>query len=197
MRRFFRFVTRILFRVLNRMEIRGLENIPEKGGLIIACNHASNADPPVLMSCVAMVRSCSVLAKKELFRFRPLGAFLSFMGSIAVDRNREGGDLRAFRESLRVLKNGGCLLIFPEGTRYKGKKIPPKKGVAFLAHKSGSPVLPAAVSGGERFAKLGKIRVVFGNIMRFSARGKDDRDEYEKFSKKLMSGIYSLKKEKL
>jgi len=197
MRKTIKFFTRIFFRILNRIEVKGLENIPPRGRLIIACNHLSNSDPPALMSFISLVRDVNVLAKKELFVFPLLGPFLRFMGAVPLERHREGGDISAFRKALRILENDGCLLVFPEGTRAKGRKLPPKMGVAMLARKTLAPILPAAICGSENFAKLGKINIRFGKLMAFKAGSQNTREEYKKFTARLMENIHILAKERL
>ena len=187
---------RTFFRLVNSIKVRGLEKVPPSGPLIIACNHLSNADPPALMSFTAIVRLPSVIAKKELFSFRPFGWFLRSVGAIPVDRRREGGDLGALRGCLSVLAGGGCLVIFPEGTRALGRKLRPKHGVALMAHKSGAPVLAARIFNSDNFSKLGKITIKYGGIRYFEpAENQDLRAAYESFSEAVMSDIFSITEE--
>ena len=187
---------RSYFRLFNSIEVTGLERIPPSGPLIIACNHLSVADPPALVSSIALVRLPNVIAKKELFSIWPIGRILLSWGAIPVDRAREGGDLGALRGSLGALKKGGCLTIFPEGTRARGRKLPAKAGVAFLAHKSGAPVLTARIFNSDNFSKLGKITIKYGTVRRFEpAAGEDLKTAYAQFSESLLSDIFSITKE--
>jgi len=189
---FFRF----FFRFFNSITVIGLEKIPRSGPLIIACNHLSNADPPALLSFAALVRRVNVMAKKELFSIPVLGWFILRWGAIPVDRAREGGDLGALRGALAALKNGGCLAIFPEGTRARGRTLPAKAGVAFLAHKSGAPVLTARIFNSDNFLKLGKITIKYGSVRRFEPAARADiRTAYAQFSESLMTDIFSITKE--
>jgi 1-acyl-sn-glycerol-3-phosphate acyltransferase len=184
---------RTFFRVLNRIEVEGLENIPAGGPLILACNHLSNADPPALLSFLALVRLPNIIAKKELFGIWPMGYFLNKWGAIPVDRSREGGDLGALRGSLTALKRGGCLVIFPEGTRAMGRVLKPKPGVALLAHKTGAPVLCARIFNSENFAKLGKIKIKYGGVRRFEPPADGDlKAAYTRFSETVMADIFSI-----
>ena len=185
---------RAFFRLFNRIEVEGLDKIPVDGPLIIACNHLSLADPPALLSHTALVRRVNVMAKKELFGIPVLGWFILRWGAIPVDRKREGGDLGALRASLGALKRNGLLAIFPEGTRAKGgSRLPAKTGVAFLAHKSGAPVLTARIFNSDNFAKLGKIRIKYGRLHRFEpAAGEDLKAAYTRFSEGLMDDIFSI-----
>ncbi len=191
--RSFLFTVRVFFRIFNRIEVKGRERIPLTGPLIIVANHVSNADPPALMSHVVQVRPAAIMAKKEIFSCPLVGRlFLSWKG-IPVDRKREGGDMSALRGGIDVLKNGGCLVLFPEGTRAKGRRLKPKLGVAMLAHKTGAPVLPARIFNAENFSKLGKITIKFGNLRSFDPTAAGDRKEaYAEFSQTIMSDIFAI-----
>ncbi|HNW43069.1 MAG TPA: lysophospholipid acyltransferase family protein [Elusimicrobiales bacterium] len=187
---------RIFFRIFNSITVIGLETVPRTGPLIIACNHLSNVDPPALLSHTALVRRVNVMAKKELFSIPVLGWFILRWGAIPVDRAKAGGDLGALRGCLAALKREGCLTIFPEGTRAKGRKLPAKSGVAFLAHKSGAPVLTARIFNSDNFLKLGKITIKYGTVRRFEPpAGADLKTAYAQFSESLMSDIFSITKE--
>lgn len=201
------FFIRLYFRVFNSIKISGLEKIPPRGPLIIVANHVSNADPPALAAHAALVRKISMLAKKELFTVPPFGALFRSWGAIPVDRRRGGGDLGAFRAGLKVLRGGGCLIIFPEGTRARpGRPLKPKPGAALFAAKSGAPVLCARIFNTENFLKLSKITIKFGNIRYFGGAaqavptpaagvGGNPRESYEEFSNLLMSDIFSITEE--
>lgn len=187
---------RAVLRSFNAITVIGLEKIPATGPLIIACNHLSNIDPPALLSHTALVRRVNVMAKKELFSLPVLGWLFLRWGAIPVDRSREGGDLGALRGCLGALKNGGCLVIFPEGTRAKGRKLPAKSGVAFLAHKSGAPVLTARIFNSDNFLKLGKITIKYDGVRRFEPPARADlKAAYAQFSEALLSDIFSITKE--
>ena len=187
---------RVFFRVFNALEVKGLERIPATGPLIVACNHLSNSDPPALTSSLALVRLPNVIAKKELFSYWPMGAILRHWGGIPVDRAREGGDLGALRGCLNALKKGGCLIIFPEGTRAEGRKLTPKPGVSLMAHKSGAPVLTTRIFNSENFSKLGKITIKYGTLRHFEPPADGDlKAAYARFSEALMSDIFSIKEE--
>lgn len=187
---------RVWFRLFNRIRVEGLERVPTDGPLILACNHLSNADPPALLSFLALVRLPNIIAKRELFSVWPLGHFLSSWGAIPVDRAREGGDLGALRGCLTALKRGGCLAIFPEGTRAKGRVLKPKAGVALLAHKSGAPVLCARIFNSDNFTKLGKITIKYGSVRTFEPPADGDlKAAYASFSEAVMSDIFAITEE--
>jgi 1-acyl-sn-glycerol-3-phosphate acyltransferase len=196
--RSFLFSVRICLRLFNRLEVRGLERIPREGPLIIVANHTSNADPPALMCSVVRVRPAGIMAKKEMFAFPPLGALFRSWKGIPVDRSREGGDLSALRSGMGLLKAGGCLVLFPEGTRAKGRRLEPKLGVALLAHKTGAPVLPARIFNAENFSKLGKITITFGNPRSFSQSAETgSKEAYAEFSRTVMSDIFAIQEDQV
>jgi len=187
---------RAFFRVFNAIEVKGLERVPAEGPLIVACNHLSNADPPALLAFLALVRLPNIIAKKELFSIWPFGWFLNSWGAIPVDRRRTGGDLGALRGCLSALSAGGCLAIFPEGTRAMGRVLKPKAGVALMAHKSGAPVLCARIFNSENFSKLGKITIKYGGVRRFEPPADGDlKAAYARFSETIMADIFSITEE--
>ena len=104
--------------------------------------------------------------------------------------------MSALRGGLDALKNGVCLVLFPEGSRAKGRQLKPKLGVAMLSHKMGAPVLPARIFNAENFSKLGKITIKFGNPRSFDTTAAGDRKEaYAEFSQTIMSDIFAITEE--
>jgi len=181
----------ILFylKIFNSIKVEGIENIPVKGPLIIASNHLSNIDPPAIISVVSRIRPVHTLAKKELFKIKIIAWFLKKFYAIPVDRQCETGDISALKAALNVLKKDGCILIFPEGTRAKGRNLKPKTGISFLAYKSGAPVLPVRIFNSEKFTKLSKIIIKFGKLIEYPLeKGKEG---YDDFSLKVMNSIFS------
>lgn len=147
-------------------KISGRENIPRKGGFIIASNHLSNLDPMLVgAACPGLV---NYMAKKELFKNPAFGWLISSVGAFPVKRNSI--DLFALKEAIRRLKSGKALLLFPEGGRQEeGAKNTPYAGIGFLAVKSGAAVIPAFINGTQeawpkhsRFIRPAKVTVRFG-----------------------------------
>lgn len=178
---------RVLFRVIFRARTAGTANVPLHGALIVACNHISYVDPPALCFCP---RRISFMAKKELFAIPLLGPLIAALGAFPVDRH--GSARAAIARSLDVLREGGTIGIFPEGTRNLSGEVRPQTGVALLASISGAPVLPACVLGGDRSARLGKMKVVFGKPMALSRERKATRDDLAKFTTDVMNAIEAL-----
>lgn len=151
-----RFV-QLLFNLLTRVEVIGLENVPEQGAALLAVNHLSRIDPPLVFALLKR-RDATVLAadkykKNPLFRLA-----IESVGGIWI--NRDEADFNALREALHHLQQGGLLGIAPEGTRSRsGALIQAKTGIAYLADKAGVPVVPIAVWGTETaFQQLFRLR---------------------------------------
>jgi 1-acyl-sn-glycerol-3-phosphate acyltransferase len=186
--RLFAAYLRLIFRVRGR-EVSGLENLPETGAVIVAANHVSLVDPPFIGSTMELVRHTRYLAKGELFRLPVVGWVLRRWGVIPVDRAR--GDVGAVRRAVSVLRQEGCILVFPEGTRSRGG-IPgrPKSGVSLLARESGARVVPARVWDTDRWLGPGKIRLRFGRPFRYDEDGSREGDR--RFAERVMREILSL-----
>ena len=178
-------------KIYYRAEIIGLENIPKEGPLIFCGNHRTYLDPP-LMVCTAK-RDMKFLAKEELYNNK----FLAFLGWVfeAIPVKRDEKDVAAIKASLKDLKQGKCIALFPEGTRNgieKGEKV--KDGAAFFAVRTGAKVIPVGISGGEKPFKQMTIR--YGKPMDFSDRDKNDKEELDKITEEIMEEIIKLSKEK-
>ena len=183
-----RTVIRIFFAVVYRVKVIGTENIPKdkKQPLIYCGNHRTYKDPPLIV--VTAKRHVRFLAKEELKK-NPLFAFLGVVfGGIYVKRDSK--DVSALKTTLKALKNGESIALFPEGTRNgieKGEKA--KDGAAFFAVRTGARVIPVGISGGEKPFKQMTIR--YGKPMDFSNRSKDELDE---ITEEIMEEIIKLTK---
>lgn len=185
------FLTRIFFKVFFSIEVKGLENIPGEGRLIIASNHVSNYDPPAILSHVGKVRSdVNVLAKKELFKFRPFGFILRNLGAIPLKRGE--ADLSAIKMAIDILNRNECLLIFPEGTRNKDGTADVKRGISYLVKKTGANILPAKITYSQGNLKLGKIIIIFGKMIDVSEYNFNDKETFNKFPEFVMDKILSI-----
>jgi 1-acyl-sn-glycerol-3-phosphate acyltransferase len=139
-----------------RMRIIGEERVPRTGPLIVAANHVSLLDPPVLGA--ALPRAIYFMAKSELFENPAFGAFIRQLHAFPVERAK--GDLTAIRRAVEVLRTGAALGIFPEGGRNREGHNRIHSGVALLASLTGAPILPTYVDGTKK--PFGRISVVFG-----------------------------------
>jgi 1-acyl-sn-glycerol-3-phosphate acyltransferase len=183
-----KFAVRSLATIVWRARVFGAENVPREGPLIVACNHVSYLDPP-LMGCLCP-RRISYMAKKELFEVPVLGTMITALGAYAVDRH--GSATSAIRRSLSVLEAGGAIGIFPEGTRNRSGEIRPQTGVALLASLAKAPVVPACIRGSDRALRLARIDVAFGAPLVLEAGGKATRDDLAKFTARIMNAIELL-----
>lgn len=189
-----------LARLLFRLETRGAEHLPARGPVLIAANHTSFLDPPIV--AVAAPRPLHFLAKEELFRIPLFGRLIQALNARPVRRG--GADPVALRTGLRILGGGGALLIFPEGTRgEEGDFQEPRPGAGMLAVVSGAPVLPTFVEGagcalprGRWLPRWAKIRVRFGPPVAFAAADSfGRRDRYLEASRQIMTAIAEIKQE--
>ncbi len=149
---------RIVLRCFTRVRVEGLERVPREGPLILAANHASNADPPLVHCWLvpALGRPVHWMAKEEALRWPVAGWFMRRVGAFGVRRG--AADTEAFRLARRVLEERRVLGAFPEGTRSRdGRMQPAKEGVTLLALRTGAPVLPLGCAGTHRFWPRGRL----------------------------------------
>jgi 1-acyl-sn-glycerol-3-phosphate acyltransferase len=134
---------------LTRVRVEGaIDEIPADGPVIIAANHASNLDVPVLGSSLMprTGRRWQWLGKRELFDWPIVGVIATHGGVHAVDRS--GADVEAYRLAKRILDEGHVLFVFPEGTRSRdGRLQEARDGVAVLALRTGAPIVPVGIAG--------------------------------------------------
>ena len=187
--RFGRALIKLLNLILYNIHVEGEENIPETGGVVLCPNHISNYDP--LAVATHMKRQVHFMAKAELYKNFIVRKVLLAVGTIPVDRGKVS--LETLKESLRVLKNGEILGIFPEGTRVKnGERRKPMEGFVVLALKTKSPILPVHIEGEYKFR--GKINIKFGKPIELNEYyGKKVKpEEMSKISEKIMDIVYDL-----
>lgn len=150
LRKFAVWLLDLVFRPFMKLEVRGLENLPMDGSLIVAANHVGTMD--VFPMQLSMPRPIFFMAKAELFKFSPFGALLRNLGAFPVYRGEK--DAWAIRHARKVLDHGQALGMFPEGTRSRGKGLGvAKTGTARLAIEVDCPILPMAISGSDEFFK--------------------------------------------
>jgi len=168
--------------------------MPKEGGVIIASTHTATLDP-VILGC-AFPRPLTFMAKEELFRFPPFAALIRTLGAFPVRRGEP--DRRALRKAVSLLRQGRCLVIFPEGTRNPNWQLrPPELGVALLAAWAKVPVLPVAIFGSEFLMPKGKffprptpLKVKVGELLWFEGDGR--RESLEAFAWQVMEAISDL-----
>ena len=195
---FFKIILTPIFKLFYPLEVKGLENLPGEGGVILASNHSSYFDPIHLG--LAVPRNIRWIAKKSFFDVWWLGWFFKVTGCLPV--NSEKANVETIKGALLVLREGEMLGIFPEGSRSRsGKLMSGELGVALLALRSGAPVVPVAIDGAfeayppdAKFPKPRRIKLRFGQPLVFSAvkRGKTDKEILKAVTEKVMKNIKEL-----
>ena len=187
-----------IFKVWNRIELHGAKHLPARPqGFILAANHASYLDPPVLGGRIP--RQLGFMAKERLFKIPVLKHIIVWLGALPIAGDDE---FKTMRTVIRALKSGRAVVIFPEGTRsFTEEFLEPQPGVAFLAHAAGVPIVPCYIEGtakawpkGKKSFRPVKIRVFVGEpIPVASGRIEDKVAYYEKTARLVMSRISDLK----
>lgn len=193
----------VTFKVYLGFKVIGRENVPKKGAFIFAANHTSYLDPPLVGTSV--YRGLYYMARSNLFKRPCFGRIMRGIHAFPVKRSK--GDLFAIRESLRILKEGKPLVIFPEGTRAKDENLrPAMPGVGFLVSKSEAPVVPAYVWGsfaalpkGMKTLKRHPVKVYIGKPVNFNVEqyGGRNKETYQRISEEIMRRIQALKDQAL
>jgi 1-acyl-sn-glycerol-3-phosphate acyltransferase len=188
------------FRFLVKVEgVEGLEKFPRRGPVIAIYNHIAFVDPVVILG--VLPRHAVPLAKKEVFDYPGIGIFPRLWNVINV--NREGVDRRALRRSMQVLEAGEVILLAPEGTRNPSMQRG-KAGVAYLARRSGAPVVPVAIYGSKGFPSMHLsrwrqpgVRIRIGRPFRLRDPGDGDRGILRQMTDEAMYRLAALLPEDL
>jgi 1-acyl-sn-glycerol-3-phosphate acyltransferase len=197
--RIVRFLNRLLVKVLLDISYHSMESAPRQGALIVAANHLGVLDALIVFSVIDQRDYIVMVAEyHEQYAFRRWLANL--VGAIFVDRYQ--ADFSALREVMRRLKQGGVLIISPEGTRSKtGGLLPGQPGTAYLAAKTGVPVLPVSIVGSEdrlvaanlKRLKRSPVNLVFGEAFSIPTLPKEGREEsLQVYTDEIMCQIAAL-----
>ena len=165
------------------------ELVPEDGGLIICANHPGLYDP--IFIAASLDRQLTFMSKKELFKNKLFGKFLSSVGAFPIDRGNN--DIGALKTAIKLLKSGHALLMFPQVTRSKkADNNPAKHGAVRLAIMTGAKILPIGITDDHKLFKKAYVRI--GEPIDLSEYKKEHLEEadYDRLSQELMSTIYNL-----
>lgn len=203
MKKFLRWLIHTVVKIIAKVDVTGYENLPEKGGFVIAVNHLGILDAPMAYYALDNWNLFVLLAEKweESALLRWLGKQLNF-----IFINRFQLDLKAMREVMNRMAEGQTLVIAPEGTRARDEKMAQgKPGVAYLASKMGWQIVPVAISGTEDRIFLGNlkrfrrthIRLTAGKAFMLPAFPKENRDEIlQEYTDEIMCRIAVMLPEK-
>ena len=183
-------VTNVMFRVLYKVEINGIENLPNQGRTVICSNHVGVADP-VLLTAV-LPRKLNYMGKKELFDNRFIGYWIKKLGAFPVDRDTSG--LSAIKTAIKILKEDKVFAMFPQGTRTRdeeGSSVKP--GVAMITIKGKSSATPIHIETDYKLFK--KITINIGKPLHFDEYfdKKISTEQYVEISQSILKEIYKLK----
>ena len=195
---------RLLYATYFRWRVYHPERVPLTGPVILASNHLSFLDPPLVGTGVK--RGISYMARKTLFRYPGIGALLRSWNAVPIDR--DGGSASGLKEILDRLKRGGAIIMFPEGTRsLNGQLQPARSGIGLAIIKSSAPVVPVRVFGtfeaygkGVKFPRPHRVAVKYGEPMLFAEQRAEaktcpkDRvkEIYQEVADELMAAIARL-----
>lgn len=195
---------RTLYATYFRWQVFNPERVPESGAVILASNHASFLDPPLVGS--GLKRGINYLARESLFRFPGIGALLRSWSAVPVDR--DGGGAAGLKAILDRLLAGGGIILFPEGTRTRdGRLQPARSGIGLVVIKSNAPVIPVRVFGTYeaygrhvKFPRPRRIALKYGRPMNFEklrAEAKECskarlKEIYQEIADKIMAAIAEL-----
>ena len=183
-------VLRPILKCLFKLEISGIDNLKDASKVLLCCNHQSFWDIVVLM-CVCPFK-INFMAKKELFKFAPIGWIFKKMGAFPV--NRAVGDLSAVKHAEEILNKGEVLGIFPEGTRGElGAPQRVKAGAAMLALNTGAGILPVAIRYSKKPLLFKKIKVNIGEKIEITqSNGSISKSEIKQVTGIIMETITKL-----
>lgn len=190
MREFFKFIARVLSKILYRIKIIGIENIPKDESAIICPNHVHAFDGPITISYIK--RKIHVFARDGIFKTK----FEKWFAKICLIHiiKRDSADIHAIKLSMQLLKDNQLLMIFPEGTRNgMAKGVKAKNGAVTIAMRTGAPVIPVGIKGNFKLFK--KVIITIGKPISYE-NYKDkikDKEVINSLTQELMNTIVSLR----
>ena len=187
--RIIRFLVKCFMHIIFRVQVHGKENLPKEGATIVALNHKSLWDAPLVIT--VLPRPLCFMAKKELFKNPILARILRWSGAFPVSRGTS--DIGAIKTALSVLKAGKALAIFPEGRRVgENEAHTAKAGVAMFAEKTDAPIVPVALGG--KYRLFARLDVYIGEpiLVKSEDGSKLSGEQLQEISDRLMSFILQM-----
>lgn len=189
-----KFIVAPLFRFFWRVKVKGVENIPKEGAVLLCPNHIAAVD--VIAVGAVCPRQLTCIAKKELFSIPILGKVITALGAVKIDRG--GADVGAIKASVAALQDGKVVTIFPQGHRYPAVNpatTPLRHGAGLIAYHAKCDVVPVCINIKKgKYAFLRKVEVIFGEKIKYEDLGFNTggRDEYESATNFIFSKVIEL-----
>ena len=192
---FIYYVVGVVADILHPVSVEGLEKLPERGALLCP-NHSSNWDPILVALKLPKNYRLHIMAKEELFKFKPLGWLLRKVGAFPVSRGNN--DIQSVKMAIQAIKGGDNLLIFPEGTVIRngigcvdGLPAHAKAGVAVIGVRTGATMIPVFVYGTKK--TFHKTRIIFVDPDQPVYTGRHGTsEEMQKIADDILAAAYAL-----
>ncbi|MBQ7500896.1 MAG: 1-acyl-sn-glycerol-3-phosphate acyltransferase [Clostridia bacterium] len=183
-----------IIRRIYKVDVKGAENIPETGGVILAPNHLSNRDVYIIAASVS--RQVRYVAKESLFRVPILSSLIRALGAIPIKRG--AGDVGAIKATIKLLNEGEMMGIYPQGTRYIGvdpRTTEPKSGIGLIAYRTRVPIVPVCIwTKNFRIIPFRKVHIRIGEPIYYTDEdfGKGSKEDYERIAKDTFDKITGM-----
>ena len=183
-----------IYRLLFNVRVKGKENLPREGGVLLCPNHIAAVD--VISIGVACPRQITCIAKKELFGIPVLGGLIKALGAVKIDRG--GGDVGAIKTAVNAIQNGRTVVIFPQGHRCPGVNPATtvvRGGAGLIAYHAGCDVIPVCINIKKgKYCLFRKTEIIFGEPIRYSSLGFNEggRDEYTKATELIFDRVVKM-----
>lgn len=189
MRQFFKWMFKVYYKLFFGVEVHHVERLPKDGAYLLCANHLNAQDPFVIGS--QLKPEVKIMAKKELFKMKIVAWFLRVNGAFPVDRAEN--DISAIKTSLKILKQGTPLFLFPEGTRnLTTVPLEAKPGIAMIAVRAKVPIVPLTLKADYKFFK--KMHIYIGEPIDLSEYHgtRVTGEQYQDIAQSIVDKIYEV-----
>lgn len=183
-----------IYRLLFNIRVKGKENVPREGGVLLCPNHIAAVD--VISIGVACPRQITCIAKKELFSIPVLGGLITALGAVKIDRG--GGDVGAIKTAVATIEKGRTVVIFPQGHRCPGVNpatTPVRGGAGLIAYHAKCDVVPVCINIKKgKYGLFRRTEIIYGKPIRYSSLGftEGGRDEYNAATQMIFDEIIKM-----